>query len=356
MVYLMDEYIKKFPYREKIIKAALKDFLESNKEFHKMTLGEINEVLAEHKPISMSVIACYRAAIRNYLDWLASSGIETSPEIANEIIYPESIYSFVVYNTDMLHNLWEDFLMDYSISKETNGKTPRPETFLTCYATDILAFYGMTFQEIASLQLEDVTKNGIRGYDLPLTERDVDVLMEYKGLETTGNGKQLIGSTYIRTVSGEILSDTFDSAIRKIKAPVDCTIEMQPIKRVFGFQNMFQLGVYNRMYEYEKAHVVKVKFNSPDPEWLAFFYKQHPTEREMTSRTFIQRFKRCYIQYREERNSYEKVIGNRAKGINVGNTVNEVLFRLRNLIDTETNPERKKALEEVKSIVSRLVK
>lgn len=107
MVYLMDEYIKKFPYREKIIKAALKDFLESNKEFHKMTLGEINEVLAEHKPISMSVIACYRAAIRNYLDWLASSGIETSPEIANEIIYPESIYSFVVYNTDMLHSLSE---------------------------------------------------------------------------------------------------------------------------------------------------------------------------------------------------------------------------------------------------------
>ena len=356
MVYLMDEYIEEFPHREKIIKAALKSFLESDKEFHKMTLAEINDELCKHNPISASVIAIYRTAIRNYLGWLVSSGVEASPEIANEIVYPESMYSFMVYNTDMLHDLWEDFLMDYSVSKEASGKTPRPETFLTCYATDILAFYGMTFQQIASLQLNDVTEHGANGYDLPLTERDIAILMEYKGLETTGNGKQLVGSTYIRTVSGEIEMDAFDWAIKKIKAPADCTIEMQPIKRVFGFQNMFQLGVYNRMYEYEKSHVVKVRFNSPDPEWLSFFYKQHPTEREMNSRTFIQRFKQNYIQYREERESYEKVMTNRARGMNVGNTVNAALFRLTNLINTEENPERKKALEEVKSIVSRLVK
>ena len=47
---------------------------------------------------------------------------------------------------------------------------------------------------------------------------------------------------------------------------------------------------------------------------------------------------------------------NRAKGTNRESTVNAAILRLNALIATENSPERKKNLEDVRSIVSRLVK
>lgn len=336
MVYLMNEYIESFPSRKKVSETVLGKFMECDKQFHNMTIAEINEVLSESNPLSAAVIAIYRTAMRNYLEWLRSNGVETNPEIVNGVIFPESQYSFAIYNSDMLHNLWEDFFENHKRAKEAMGKTPRIETYLICYASDILAFYGMTPQQIITLQLHDVSEEGVAGYELPLTERDISVLMAYKTLDTTGNGKKLIGTTYIRTVSGKVSEGSLDSQIEKIKAPGDCTIEMQPVKRTLG--------------------IGKVYRNTRTPEWLLDFAKIAACEKEKNSPTFIRGFKDSYIKYREERNSYDMVMTNRAKGTNRESTVNAAILRLNALIATENNPERKKNLEDVRSIVSRLVK
>lgn len=356
MVYLMNEYIESFPSRKKVSETVLGKFMECDKQFHNMTIAEINEVLSESNPLSAAVIAIYRTAMRNYLEWLRSNGVETNPEIVNGVIFPESQYSFAIYNSDMLHNLWEDFFENHKRAKEAMGKTPRIETYLICYASDILAFYGMTPQQIITLQLHDVSEEGVAGYELPLTERDISVLMAYKTLDTTGNGKKLIGTTYIRTVSGKVSEGSLDSQIEKIKAPGDCTIEMQPVKRNLGIGKVFRLGVYARMYEHEKTQICKVYRNTRTPEWLLDFAKIAACEKEKNSPTFIRGFKDSYIKYREERNSYDMVMTNRAKGTNRESTVNAAILRLNALIATENSPERKKSLEDVRSIVSRLVK
>ena len=172
--------------------------------------------------------------------------------------------------------------------------------YLTGYATDILSFYGLTTEQILALNLSDVQKNGVAGYDLPLTQTDIDVLLEYKNLNEFVNNKKISGYKYIRS-AGVVSEGTLDYGINHGA----CEDKDKYLKRLLTFKNIYKLGRYAEIYAEEKrtGKLVDLSNRAIPADW--FLKKIELIVGGELKGNRITAYKKDYEAYRSERMEYE---------------------------------------------------
>jgi len=349
MVYLIDEYYKQHPERENLIRPVFDKFISAEKYLHEMSLDELNEIVKDwvQKP---NTIEARRGALSLYLYWLKEQGINANPDIAKGIVFSERENQFLIYSTDDIHSIWKDFVRDIDITAEKKGKVSSTEPLLVCYVAGILGFYGMTKQQIMSLQLSDVQNDGIVGYDLPLTSKDKEVLLKYKDLDTLANRQPLLGTGYIRSSRTEHPNELIlDKALGK----VDCSQESKPLMSLLTYSSLYKLGLMGRVYEYEKTHRPTVDNGFTIPDWFKDMINES-MGKVVTLRT-ISQYKQNYIAYRTERNAYKNVLNNKVKYANSQN-VNDIIVKLDSIINSISDVKIQNELKNIQNQIRELVK
>lgn len=288
MLYLFDEYVAEYPARAT---GGLRYFENSPKNLHEMTLGEINEIYSNSPEVSEKTAASHRSIIRLYLKWLQSKGVKCDPTIADEIEHVLIQKKYLIFSTDDLdyyYQVLEDCLTEIA---ENGGKKISPVSLLMSHAAGILSFYGLTEEEIIALRYDDVQPDGVQGYDLPLTEKDLRYLIDYKECRAS-NGRPLKGEGYIRSAQNFPINSTFVSrAVWRLK--LDATHDY--LKSLLHMGNLYQLGVFNRAFEREKKEAKKIIKNNMTPEWFI------EMACDDVSPNAVAKTKAKYIDYRTER-------------------------------------------------------
>lgn len=297
MLYLFDEYLKDNPQIVSKNVQGLKKFQDSSKYLHEMTLEELNGEAKKCKATTDGVADKYKRQIRNYLKWLNSKNVQTDPNIVEGINFPIADKQFLIYSTEDIAHYYDLFFK--ALDKHQERKTIiNKGTFLMSWASGILAFHGLTPEQILALNLDDVTADGVKGYDLPLSNRDIDILIQYKDLKVMPNNLLLIGNKYIRSASNGEKDHRF------LSTPVwrsHLNDEDNYLKGLLRISNLYQLGIFNRLYEYEKKNGFCLKLNQVAPEWFIKIARLENCSSNITVRT-----RKDYIAYRKERDKRQE--------------------------------------------------
>lgn len=290
MLYLIDMYLTEFPDRPSGI---LDKFRDCPKNLHEMTLDEINKIASTWSPTTAGTAAVYRDRIRYYLEWLQIHGINTNPDIARQINVPVKGEKFLIYSTEDLARYFDVIYNNISRNNIHSGTSIGKEQMFVCHAADILAFYGMTIEQILALNLWDVTPDGVVGYDLPLTKADIDVLMRYKNLKSVGRNTPLLGTKYIRSTKTENPEAKF---LITALSRVELSEENEYLHKLLTPTNVYILGFYNRAYEKELQLGKFMNVDERMPKWfIEVFDGLHANAATLTAH------KKKYAKYREER-------------------------------------------------------
>lgn len=351
MLYLVDEYYKQHPERERIVKPLLDKFVDSEKYLHEYTLEELNAEVATWDALKKSTFKIRRSGLYLYFDWLKEQGVNVDPDIAKKIVFPEKDMKFLIYSTDDIHNAYNDLLLDIEKTAIENHKQPCTDPLLVSHVTSILAFYGMTKQQILSLQLSDIQPDGIIGYDLPLTEKDMDVLLKYKRFDRLQNRMWLKGTGYIRSPKTEFPNE------RSLDAPlgkVECSEETKFLAALLTHKNLYKFGILNRVFEYEKTHRPPIENGGTIPQWFKDIMAQANDNKKVPDNTMTQR-KLQYIAYRTERVAYQTVMSNKVKGVGV-KPVNDIVNKLDAVIENVTDEKIIEQLKDIKDQIKKLIK
>lgn len=243
MVYKFNEYVAAFPKKPVSI---LKKFENEPKNLHEMSIEEINAIIASWGGTTPATAMNRKSMIKLYLDWLVETGVpvKANPE---EIVVPVKNAEFFIYTSEILHKYWDRYLKSCEREAAKSGEFHSRARYLTSYVSGILSFYGLTAKQILALDLSDVQPSGIANYDIPLTQTDIDVLLEYKGLNELANNKKVIGTKYIRS-AGTVTEDTLDYGI----AHGACGKDVKTLKRILTCKNVYKLGRYAEIYAEEK--------------------------------------------------------------------------------------------------------
>ena len=293
MLLFFDEYIAEYPRRQV---GVLKKFETAPEYLHKMTSPEVNEFAKDWQPVIQLTANKHRRFINQYLTWLAD---EKSVEVvldARKIEFPtESQFAHYIFNTDDLHNAYE-MLGKAAERAAALANISQPEkSVLMTHVTDILMFYGLTEEQILALDLSDIQKDGVAGYDLPLTEKDIEILLEYKNLTVFSNNVPLLGTKYIRTTyTGEIISPDPRFFSRSLDRMV-IEKEYAYLKTLLKPNQVALMGKFNRVYEYEKTHNEMIRAGETTPAWFRQIME--------ISGDWISTRKKDYLEYREARNN-----------------------------------------------------
>ena len=227
MLYKFDEYVEQFPKRNV---STLKKFAGEAKNLHEMATEEINAVILTWGAATSGTAANQKSIISLYFDWLAENGVAVTADI-DSIVIPIKSAEFLIYSSENLHEYWEKFFTSCERQATITGDFFSRDKYLTSYVAGILSFYGLTVEQILALDLSDVQRDGIIGYDLPLTQNDIDVLIEYKGLNELANNKKVSGHKYIRA-AGVVNEDTLDRGINHGA----CESKNKHLKRLLTFR------------------------------------------------------------------------------------------------------------------------
>lgn len=293
MVFMFDEYVAEFPNRAL---QALNKFADSPKNLHEMSADEISEVFTNAGAMSEKTAMNQRSDIRLYLNWLRSKGVKCNPDVANKVEHMTDTKQFRIFNTDDLDREFKKLYAYLDKVAEEKKSSYSRVPFLMNQVADILAFYGLTVEQIIALRLTDVTIDGVAGYDLPLTKYDKSLLMSYRNTRKSGN-KMLLGDTYIRTTSPmPVQPRLISNPLSNIKYDD----EHEYLKSLLRVSNMYDLGVLNRIYEREQTESEKILAKrSAMPQWAVEIAKLSDNT---TTRAA---FKHNYIDYRDEREKLE---------------------------------------------------
>lgn len=258
---------------------------------HEMTLEELNKAVSNWTPINESTVPAYKRQIKQYLTWLKNKGVATNPEIADLIEFPVYKSEPQIFSTADLEGFFDDLYFEIEKARAANEEVPPVESFTMVYAADILAFYGMKPEEIIALSLSDVQTNGVLGYDLPLAPADIDILMRYKQIKTTGSRK-LKGDGYIRSAKDTPIDTGFLSRpLYRLKS----TPYRNKLKKILAITSVYEQGIFSRVYEYEIKNNTFLSSSLRRPEWFAEMFAGE-------SQTSITQKKIKYIEYRNVRN------------------------------------------------------
>lgn len=296
MVYKFDEYVEQFPKKNV---STLKKFESSAKNLHEMSIEEINNIIATWGAVTLGTATNQKSIISLYFDWLNKNGIAVKADI-EDIVFPIKNTEFLIYSSETLHEYWDKFFESCEREATRTGEFFGRSKYLVSYVSGILSFYGLTPKQILALDLSDVQKDGIAGYDLPLTEKDIDVLMEYKSVNTLDNNKKVGGYKYIRN-TGVVDEDYLSRGINHGA----CEEKDRYFKKLLTFKNAYKLGRYADIYNREKSTGKLVDlYNRAMPEqWFLDNIKLIVGAELKTNR--ITAYKKDYEAYRAERMAYE---------------------------------------------------
>ena len=296
MVYNFDKYIETFPKKNV---STLKKFVGEAKNLHEMSTEEINAITSTWVAVTSATATNQKSIISLYFDWLAENGITVKADI-DRVIIPVKTAEFLIYSSAMIHEYWEKFFTSCERAATKTGNFFSRDKYLTSYVADILSFYGLTAEQILALDLSDVQREGIAGYDLPLTQRDIDALVSYKSLNEFANNKKVSGHKYIRA-AGVVNEDTLDRGINHGA----CESEDKYLKRLLTFKNAYKLGRYAEIYAEEKrtGKLVDLSNRAIPADWFLKKIELIVGSELKTNR--ITAYKKDYEAYRSERMEYE---------------------------------------------------
>ena len=294
MLLLIDNYKEAYPNRDLTV---LEKFRSQPKNLHEMSIAEINDITKGWDALASQTTKRHKNAIKYYLNWLQSQGVACNPTIADKITLPTKKEEYLIYSTQDLNHYFDELYKSTEIDSARSGETNGREQFYVIHAVCVLSFYGLTIEQILALDLSDVQPDGVLGYSLPLTKDDIDVLLRYKNLTSVGRGRKLKGTKYVRGFQddGAVCKDDIGNPLRRHVF----SEEYNYLKKLLTYPNVYTLGVFNRMYEAEKASGDMLLANKRIfPAWFKGI-----TEPMRLSVNTLTVYKREYMQYREERNN-----------------------------------------------------
>ena len=292
MLLYFDDYTKEYPRRPV---SELKKFESCPKALHEMTLTEVNEIVKDFQPVLRNTALRARRIIAQYFDWLSEKGVQVSLD-AKGIEFPiTSEMEHYVYNSNDIHQYF--VILDNAIKEHDAliGATTSHEALLMTHAAGILAFYGLTDEQILNLDLKDVLPTGVVGFDLPLSKDDMAVLMEYKGMDKFANGLPLLGTKYIRTTysyNTEIEDPRF---LSRPLVRLNISKEYNYLKDLLKPTTLNLMGKFDRAFRYEKENGEEIKMNITTPQWFGKIMQ--------LKGSWLAERKKDYIAYRNIRNS-----------------------------------------------------
>lgn len=323
-----DEYFADYPYRPKTM---LDKFVPAEKYLHEMTLEEVNAYVADWKPFSSNTAAKMKRQVKVYFDFLHKLGVKADPKIYLKMNIPVKSNEYLIYSTDDIRKYWDILLDAMEKHAKKIGKFFSPQPYYVTIAAGILSFYGLDTEEIFSLPRFDVTPEGVKGYELPLTQDDIDDLMRYRDLKEMSNKVSLTGNMYIRSgkqgTSKIIPRDFLTTALRRSD---NVDEEHKYLKPYLTDTYLYKMGMFNRAYNYERDNNVLVEFDRNTPEWFA----------DLTgnlAKDALLKMKKEFIEYRAERRTAEKLSNQQPKVI-IKTVENE---------DQDTKRNLKKQLSEI---------
>lgn len=288
MLYLISEYMKENPYK-KI--PALLAFADAEKNLHEMTAEEANLITSNWKPVNFSDALYALRSIAHYFEWLKKQEVEVSIEAKNIKIPTISKDTISIYSTKDIQYYFDMLEKAVETSSVISGESISTNFIKMNRAVGVLSFYGLTEAEILDLNLEDISDGGVKGYNLPLTAQDINVLLAYKNFSKFDNGRALCGSKYIRTSSMVKAADS--KYINRYLHEIKISEEYEFLKDVLKTSHLRTLGKFDEAYRQEnkRGETISVKVKTPD--WFADIFK--------VGSTWLLKMKREYIAYRERR-------------------------------------------------------
>lgn len=334
-IYLYDEYFADYPYRPKTV---LDKFVPAKKYLHEMTLEEVNAYVAGWKPFSSNTAAKMKREIKVYFDYLIKLGVKADPKLYIKMNIPVKSNEYLIYSTDDIRKYWDILLNAMKEHSKKIGKFFSPQPYYVTIAAGILSFYGLDTEEIFSLPRFDVTPNGVKGYDLPLTQEDIDDLIRYRDLKEMANRVSLTGDMYIRSgkqgTSKTIPRDFLTTALRRSD---NVDEDHKYLKPYLTDTYLYKMGMFDRAYNYERENSVVVEFDRNTPEWFANIMGN-------VAKDALLKLKKEFIEYRSERRTAEKLENRKPK----------VIIKAVETKEQETKSELKKKLSEIFSDIDEL--
>ena len=298
MLLMLEDYIREYPKREM---QTIDKFKDCEKYLHEMTLEEINAAVAKWNPITPTTATKQKSQISVYLRWLNEKGIQTaiSPQETRHIEMPLiDKNNYFIFSTAEMLQYYEDFFKVLERERVRGNDVPQNIAYYMCRAAGILSYYGLTKEQILALDLSDVQSDGVRGYDLPLTDDDIQALLDYKLLNAVGRGAPLLGTKYIRsTKSGEKFDGDYLSA-RLWRTKLNS--KDRYFVTLLSVTNLYTQGVYDRLYRYEIEHNVFTDRFKNIPQWFTDIMGE-------ASASALTIKRNQYLEYRKARNKAESV-------------------------------------------------
>lgn len=258
----------------------------------------------------------------------------------------ETIY---LYSTEDFYEAW-DRLMMYADQKATQeGTTFVVSRFIPHKTIGMLSFYGLALEQILKIERCDVTQQGITGYDIAFTNKDIDLLLQCKNLMITSNGRPLKGDNLIRTSSDKPIDVAY---ARKMFNAIEVNKDHKEFREQLMFDKIFIQGGYNRTYHYEAEHHIDIIYNS---EGQTFFKKAIGKE-DIVYGHNLKRYFDKYAEYKQHRGSVvetkveplDEVVAHKDINQNVNQeTISELKVRIK-LMRTQ--------IDEMESILNNLIK
>ena len=293
MVYRLDDYLKFRPRNQITI---FNKFQNAPKNLHEMSLAELDNFAKNWDKNNISSIEIQKRVLIDYLVWLEEEGEKVNIEAVKAMTMPVSDECWFFSIKDV-HSAWDNIFREIEREAIKNGTTANRIGRLVTYTAGILAYYGLTLQQILALTLSDVQPEGIAGYNLPLTKQDIDVLLEYKSISRLENNKRIVGYKYIRTCRvGEEPDELFLSRpLTKQKV----SPELKSLKKALTPTNLFVQGLYGRIYSIDKSKGFPVQ-KKLSPDWFLAELKNL-----VESDSGVAKHKKWYLSYRDARMAAE---------------------------------------------------
>lgn len=300
MLYLISNYINENPRKKEKNFWELLRFEKTSKYLHEMTIDEVNEETSKWSPVSKDTAVKTKFKISQYLKWLESKcdNITIAFDVKDVVLPIKETVSAEIYSTKDIRHYYE--LLELSLNRMAtkNGTSLSTNYLLMVKAAGILAFYGLSDEQILALDLSDVTESGVAGYDLPLTQCDIDALLEYKNLERFDNHKILKGSKYIRTVTPNTQPDV--SFLNSPFKYMEVEGGYKYLTTALRTQQLNLVGKFDRVYREEKSRSEDIAKTRSIPQWFADIFN--------VSKNWLTKMKKEYLEYRNKRDALEHSI------------------------------------------------
>lgn len=312
MLYLIDEYIAEYPLRQH---DELLKFKSCEKNLHEMTLNEVNEIVSKWNPVSANTALRTKWKIAQYLDWLIFKKRQSIKFDIMEVDLPtKDAPSNYIFSTKDIQQYYDILNLAIERKAAMDGTNASNQIFKMTHAAGVLAFYGLTDKQILDLDLSDIQPEGVRGYNLPLTQEDINILMAYKNTWSYDGFHQLKGTKFIRTRVSD--GSTIDSYfLNRPLSKVVVEEKYSYIKALLKTSQLNLFGKFNEVYRKEIKYGEAIPDIGKMPDWFKNIFKVSPN--------WLTKIRKQYIEYRDARDadeeakeSSDRVITNQLNEIN----------------------------------------